>query len=169
MKRIMNFSPIPAVVLPDIFKVTPRLLRQKGVSLLLVDLDNTLALYSEDLPSERVLNWIAEQKAAGVTLCLISNNRSHQRVKRYAEACGISYVARAGKPNPRAMRTVMAELGKGPEETALMGDQIFTDVLAANRAGALSILVRPLRMNTLFRLRYIAEQPFRALGREKIR
>ena len=165
----MSFSLIPKVVLPDIFGATPELLRQKGVSLLFLDLDNTLSPYSEDLPSERVLDWIAELKRAGVTLYLISNNSDPQRVKRYAEACDIAGVAKAGKPSPRAMHDAMAELGKTPAETALMGDQVFTDVLAANLAGMLSILVKPLEMkNPLFRLRYMAEQPLRALGREKL-
>ena len=165
----MNFSPIPQIVLPDIFGVTPELLRQKGISLLLVDLDNTLTPYSEGLPSQRTLSWMTELKAAGVELYVISNNKSHERARRYAEACGIPYVAQAGKPNPQALHTAMAQMGKSPKETALLGDQIFTDVLAANRAGALSILVKPLEMGALFRLRYIAEQPFRALGREKLR
>jgi HAD superfamily phosphatase (TIGR01668 family) len=165
----MSFSLIPKVALPDIFGVTPALLRRKGVSLLFLDLDNTLAPYSEDLPSARVLAWMAELKAAGVTLYLISNNSDPGRVERYAEAAGIRGVAKAGKPSPETLRCVMADLRKTPAETALMGDQVFTDVLAANLAGALSILVKPLEMNALFRLRYIAEQPFRALGREKLR
>jgi len=166
----MSFSLIPKVVLSTIFGVTPELLRQKGVTLLFLDLDNTLSPYSEDLPPQQVLTWMAELKAAGVILYLISNNSDPERVRRYAEACGISGVAKAGKPSPEVLRRVMAELGKTPAETALMGDQVFTDVLAANLAGALSILVRPLEMiNILFRLRYIAEQPLRALGREKLR
>jgi len=166
----MSLSPIPKLIAKDIFQITPEKLREKGVTLLLVDLDNTLIPYAETLPTERTLHWMHNLKAAGVELYLISNNHSDARVKRYAEACDIPYVSRAGKPNPRTLRAAMAEKGKTPSETALMGDQVFTDGLAANRAGALSIVVRPLEMkNLLFRLRYIAEQPFRALGKEKLR
>jgi len=164
----MSFSPIPKMLVHDIFVVTPELLRQKGVTLLLLDLDNTLAPYSEDLPSERVLAWMAELRAAGVELFLISNSRKSRRADDYASACDMPYIKRAGKPNPRALRAAMEQMGKGPAQTALMGDQVFTDGLAANRAGVLSIVVRPLEMkNFFFRLRYAIEQPFRALGKEK--
>jgi len=164
----MSFSPIPDIHAPDIFSVTPELLTGKGISLLLLDLDNTLSPYSEHLPPERVLAWMTALKGAGITPYVISNNESHDRVRQYAEACDIPYVARAGKPNPKAVREAMGQMGKKPSETALMGDQIFTDGLAANRAGATSIVVRPLEMkNFLFRLRYIAEQPFRAFGKER--
>ena len=166
---IMSLSPIPQIVATDIFAVTPEWLLRKGVTLLLLDLDNTLISYAKSLPSERVLTWMNSLKQAGVELYLISNNRSSDRVRAYAQACDIPYVAQAGKPSPRTLRAAMAERGKTPAETALMGDQIFTDVLAANRAGALSILVKPLKMGALFRLRYIAEQPLRACGREKLR
>ena len=166
----MSFSPIPKIIATDIFAVTPELLQKKGVTLLLLDLDNTLAPYSEDLPSERVLAWMTELRAAGVDLFMISNSRKSRRADDYAKACDMPFIKRAGKPSPRALRAAMEQMGKRPEETALMGDQIFTDGLAANRAGALSIVIRPLAMKSLyFRLRYIIEQPFRALGREKFR
>jgi len=166
----MSLSPIPKIIAKDIYSITPKLLQEKGITLLLLDLDNTLSPYSESLPPERVLTWLNSFKEAGIELYLISNNSSSSRVQGYAEACDIPHVARAGKPNPRTLWAVMEEVGKKPSETALLGDQVFTDGLAANRAGALSIVVRPLEMkNLLFRLRYLAEQPFRALGREKLR
>ena len=163
----MSFSPIPDLCVPDIFHVTPELLRKKGITLLCLDLDNTLSPYSEHLPPARVLAWMKELKEAGVALYMISNNKSGARAKRYADACDMPYVARAGKPNPKAVHEAMEQMGKTKGETALMGDQIFTDGLAANRAGVLSIVIRPIEMTALFRLRYIAEQPFRIFGREK--
>ena len=164
----MSFSPIPHLCVPDVFRITPELLARKGITLLLLDLDNTLSPYAEHLPPERVLSWMKALKAAGVDLFIISNNKNADRVKNYAAACDIPYIAKAGKPHPRAVREVMAQLGKRPAETALMGDQIFTDGLAARRAGVLAIVVRPLGMgNLLFRIRYLIEQPFRLLaGRE---
>ena len=165
----MSFSLIPDVRAGDIFAARPAWLKEKGISLLLVDLDNTLAPYSEDLPSEQVLAWMEELAAAGIGCFIVSNNRGKDRVARYAAACGIPAVNRAGKPNPRELRYAMAQMGKGREETALMGDQIFTDVLAANRAGMLSIVVKPLdRKNILFHLRYFVEQPFRLLSKERV-
>ena len=165
----MSFSPIPKLVVPDIFRVTPELLRQKGITLLLLDLDNTLTPYTEGLPTERVLAWMKELRASGVTLFMISNSRKSRRADDYAKACDMPFIKRAGKPSPRALRTAMEQFKKRPDETALMGDQIFTDGIAANRAGVLSILVRPIKMNFVQRLRYGIEQPLRALGKEKVR
>jgi len=169
MEPIMSFSLIPKLVVPDIFYVTPELLRQKGITFLLLDLDNTLAPYSEDMPSEQVLAWVAELRASGIEVFMISNSRKSRRADDYAAACDMLFIKRAGKPNPRALHAAMEQFGKRPEESALMGDQIFTDSLAANRAGILSIVVRPIEMkNLFFRLRYGLEKPLRALSKEKL-
>jgi len=160
---------IPKMTAPDIFHITAERLKKRGITLLLLDLDNTLSPYSEDLPPERILAWMSELKAAGIAPYIISNNASEERVKNYAEACEIPYVARAGKPSPRPIHKAMKELGRAKHQTALMGDQIFTDGIAAHRAGVTGIVVRPIEMTFLFYLRYIIEQPFRLLAREKFR
>ena len=161
----MPFSPIPKLCFVDVFALTPAILAQHGITLLLLDLDNTLSSYSEHMPTEQVLSWMKSLQDAGVSLYIISNNRSKSRIDNYAAACGIASVHRAGKPHPRALHKAMQEMGKTAEETALMGDQIFTDALAANRAGALSIVVTPIEMkNLFFKLRYHIEQPFRRKG-----
>ena len=164
----MSFSPIPDVTAPDIFSVTVKWLCDKGITLLLVDLDNTLAPYSEDMPSARVLAWMEALQAAGIALFIVSNNRGETRVERYAAACGLPFIKRSGKPNPKGLYQAMEQMGKTREETALMGDQVFTDALAANRAGVLSIVIKPLDMpNLLFYLRYFIELPFRRLSKER--
>ena len=164
----MSVSPIPQMVVPDIFAITPQLLRQKGITFLCLDLDNTLSPYAEDLPPQRVLDWMADLKAAGVDLYMISNSSKSRRADDYAKACDIPFIKRAGKPSPKALWAAMEQMGKKPEETALAGDQIFTDGLAANRAGAVSIVVKPMVLkNLFFRIRYGIEQPFRALGKER--
>ena len=160
---------IPHITAPDVFHITPAYLKQKGISLLLLDLDNTLSPYSEDLPPERVLDWMNALKKSGIEPYILSNNASEARVKNYAEACEIPYVAKSGKPSPKPVHEAMQKRGKTQAETALMGDQIFTDTLAARRAGVTAIIVKPLEMTFLFRLRYIVEQIFRLLGREKLR
>ena len=163
----MSFSPVPNYCVPDIFAVTPRFLAQKGIRLLLLDLDNTLSPYSEDMPPERVLAWMQAMRDAGVTLYIISNNRSQKRIEDYARCCDIPCMWRAGKPKPAPLFRAMEELGYTQAETALMGDQIFTDALAANRAGVTSIVVKPIKMqNILFHLRYGVEQPFRKFGKK---
>lgn len=157
----------PDIVLPDVFALNAQMLKARGVNLLLLDLDNTLSTYSEHLPSEKILSWMQGLKQEGIDLYILSNNRSPQRVERYAEVCEIPYVARAKKPNPAAIFRIMEALDRKPEETALMGDQIFTDGRAAKRAGILAIVVRPIRMGNIFFLaRYGIELPFRRRGKK---
>ena len=164
----MRFSPIPDICVPDLFSVTPQLLSAKGITLLLMDLDNTFATYAEHSPSEKALAWARECQNAEIDLFILSNSRCPTRAKTFAESCEIPFINCANKPSPRGLREAMRQMGRKPGETALVGDQVFTDGLAANRAGVLSIVVRPLQMkNIFFRLRYFIEQPFRQLSKEK--
>jgi len=165
----MRFSPIPRVLACDIFAITPEWLRLRGIRLLLLDLDNTLAPYAESAPRETVLRWMNELRKSGIESYLLSNNSSESRVADYAAACGIEGVHRAGKPHPRTIFRVLDQKGLKVHEAALMGDQCFTDGLAANRAGILSIVVRPLEMNIWYLLRYWLEHPFRWLRRERVK
>jgi len=163
----MSFSLIPDLTIPDIFSLTPELLRQKGITLLLLDLDNTLATYGEPTPSDTVLTWMNAYREAGIALYLISNTTNEKRAESYARAWDIPFIFRARKPSTRGIRAILADMEQKPEETALAGDQIFTDVLAANRAGIFSIVTRPLHMGLFFRLRYLIERPFRYMSKEK--
>ncbi|MDR3277448.1 MAG: YqeG family HAD IIIA-type phosphatase [Oscillospiraceae bacterium] len=162
----MRFSPVPRYAFPRLTDVTADFLRGIGVTLLLLDLDNTVAPYGAKLPSEAVLQWLSELKNSGVRLFFISNNRQRGRVERFAEAMEIGYVKAAGKPSPRAVLETVRRMGVTPSQTALAGDQVYTDVLAANRAGVVSIAVRPLRLkNPILAIRYALEAPFRMMRR----
>jgi HAD superfamily phosphatase (TIGR01668 family) len=101
-------------------------------------------------------------KNSGVRLFFVSNNRQRGRVERFAEALEIGYVKAAGKPSPRAALEIVRKMGVTPSQAALAGDQVYTDVLAANRAGVASIAVRPIRLkNPVLAIRYALEAPFR--------
>ena len=100
--------------------------------------------------------------AAGVTLFLLSNSRKPGRAQRFAEALGIPYEGHAGKPKSGGFRRAMDRMGVTPAETAIVGDQIFTDIWGGNNAGVLPLLVHPIRFGTVFRaIRYGIETPFR--------
>lgn len=151
----------------DIYAVTGRALARRGFRLLLADLDNTLAPYGAPLPSERLRAWRDELAGHGVTLFILSNNRHESRPRVFAEALGVPYIGHAGKPGTRSFFKAMERQGAAPEQTALIGDQIFTDVLGGNRAGVSTILVKPIRLagNPGRYLRYAAELPFRLLSK----
>lgn len=163
----MAFSLIPDWVCPSIFHVEPKWLAWKGITLLLADLDNTLAKYSQSEPTSQVRAWKDGLKAAGVELFLLSNSRKPTRAKAYAQALGIPYLGHAGKPKTGGFEQAMAQMGRTAAQTAMVGDQIFTDILGAKRAGVLAIMVEPIELagNPGRYVRYAVEQPFRLLGK----
>ena len=75
---------------------------------------------------------------------IVSNNRSGRRVTDFCAELGIPYQGHAKKPGTEGLEKAMARAGKGRSETAMLGDKLLTDVLAAKRAGVLSLMVEPL-------------------------
>ncbi|MEB3197632.1 MAG: YqeG family HAD IIIA-type phosphatase [Candidatus Sericytochromatia bacterium] len=118
-------------------------LRQRGIRGLIFDLDDTLVAAMSPTADPAVQRWIAAVKA-DFAVYVVSNNISERRVAIASHDLGLPYVARARKPSRRSFRRALAELGLRPEEAAIVGDQLFTDVLGGNRLGALTILVDPL-------------------------
>lgn len=152
----------------DIYEISGAALERRGFKLLLADLDNTLAPYGAPLPDERLKGWRDELAAHGVTLFILSNNRRESRPRIFSEALGVPYIGHAGKPKTPSFYQAMERLGVTKAQTAIVGDQIFTDVLGGNRAGVSAILVEPIRLagNPGRYLRYAAEWPFRLLSRK---
>jgi len=135
----------------------------------MVDLDNTIAAYDEHILSDDIAHWLTEIKNSGVELFLISNTTRIKRVESFSKSTGIRFINKACKPSPNSLIRAMETAGFDPNTSALAGDQVFTDALAANRAGVISIIVRPRRFtNPFLRLRYIIELPFRAVCSNKI-
>ena len=140
----MPVSLVPDRVLRRYTDVTPQLLGELGVKLLLCDLDYTLAPRSVSAPDGALRAWLDRCREAGVTVAILSNNRSPRRVEAFCGALGIWYVGHAGKPSVKGFRRAMDQAGAGPEETAMLGDKLLTDVLGARRAGVLALMVEPL-------------------------
>ena len=152
----------------DIYELSGEALERRGFKLLLADLDNTLVPYGVPLPDEKLKAWRDELAAHGVTLFILSNNRKEHRPRVFAEALGVPYIGHAGKPKTPSFYRAMERLGVTKDQTAIVGDQVFTDVLGGNRAGVSAILVEPIRLagNPGRYLRYAAELPFRLLSRK---
>lgn len=163
------FSLLPWRQAGSVFDLTGKSLKRAGVRLLMADLDNTLCPYEVSEPSDALRAWLAGLTANGVTLFLLSNSRKPKRPAHFAHALGISYLGRAGKPKTGGFIKVMEEQDIPAEACAMVGDQIFTDVLGANLAGVRSILVKPISLagNPGRYLRYWAELPMRFLSRNR--
>ena len=156
-----------AYLADDIYAVTGEALQRRGIRLLLADLDNTLVPYGVPLPDDRLRAWRDDLAAHGVTLFILSNNRKEHRPRVFAEALEVPYIGHAGKPKTPSFYKAMEQMGVTKEQTAIIGDQVFTDVLGGNLAGVAAILVKPIRLagNPGRYLRYAVEVPFRLLSR----
>ena len=140
----MPFSLIPDQVFDRYTQITPQFLRERGVRLLLCDLDYTLAPRSVDRPGGELHRWLEDCRAAGVAVAILSNNRSTRRVETFCGELGIQYVGHAGKPGTAGYCQAMLQAGEPPEHTAMLGDKLLTDVLGAKRSGILALMVEPL-------------------------
>ena len=113
---------------------------QKGYRGVLFDVDNTLVEHDQPATA-RAVELFEHLRELGFQTCVISNNKDY-RVKMFNDAVNVSYIYKAGKPNPANYKKAMEELGTDTGNTIFVGDQIFTDVWGANRAGVYSILVK---------------------------
>ena len=118
-------------------------LKNEGINTLLFDIDNTLACYDEPHPNEKLLDLFTELKENGFKLYLLSNN-NRERVRIFSEKAGLPYTGRALKPLKFFIKKAIKFLDSDKKSSALIGDQLFTDVWGANRAGITSVLVSPI-------------------------
>ena len=165
----MSFSPVPQYMFSTTTDISAEFLGRIGVDFLMLDLDNTLARYGENKLRKDTANWAETLKESGISLFIVSNSHKHTRVSAFAKELGIKYVNAAGKPSASGVLRAMEISGTDKKTSALVGDQIYTDALAANRAGVISITVRPLKLkNPLLAVRYFLELPFRAACKNKM-
>lgn len=115
---------------------------EKGYRAVLFDIDNTLAEHGAPA-TQKVIDFFNTLHTMGYETCLISNNKE-PRVASFAGQVGSRYLYKAGKPSPEGYRKAMKICGTTKENTLFVGDQLFTDVWGANRAGVYSILVKPI-------------------------
>jgi uncharacterized protein len=154
----------PKLVVTAVHEVTPEFLAEHGLKAVMVDLDDTLVASSGELLDERFQGWAVSLREAGIPLLMLSNG-SPARVARFAAMLGIEGVALVGKPSLTAFRRGLKLLGAPAHETAMIGDQLFTDVLGANLAGMTSVLVEPLSTGRLPHTRVLRRLERLILGR----
>lgn len=125
------------------FYLTAELLCELGINVLLLDIDNTLAPYEQPLPDGGLKDWLDGLKGAGVRVAFLSNNHA-ERVELFNGDLGLPCRFDAHKPLTKTAKRLMLELGGTRETTAVMGDQILTDICCARSLGARAFLVPPI-------------------------
>lgn len=114
----------------------------RGYRGIIFDIDNTLVPHGAPA-DERAAALFVRLKEIGYQVVMLSNNKE-PRVKMFCDAVDAPYIYKAGKPNPQNYREAMRRMGTDTDTTLFIGDQIFTDIWGANRAGIYSILVKPI-------------------------
>ena len=152
----------PEYIFKNVEAITPQRLRRLGVTALVLDVDNTLTADGSQQLDESVAAWLDAMRAAGVSLTIVSNNTA-KRVRPFAERIGLAWVPMACKPLPLGLMVARRRLGVPKGQMAMVGDQIFTDRLAAGLYGirCLYVLPRtPHEHNRGVRLKRKLEPPF---------
>jgi HAD superfamily phosphatase (TIGR01668 family) len=144
----------PNLAVDSIFHIDLAVLRKKGIKYLLIDMDNTITEWNNHCLPDRAIEWFQRLDDFGIKACLVSNN-TESKVNQVAKALGVPSVGKAQKPRKKAFRKAMELLGARRENTAMVGDQIFTDVLGGNRLGLFTILVIPVSTKEFFGTKFV--------------
>ena len=163
----MPFSLLPKLMTDKLTDLTPQILADHGIRLLMMDFDNTIVPYSTDIPSEQMCRWMEDMKASGIQLCIVSNSHK-QRVPEFCRQNGLDCITHARKPFSKGIRQCLDRYGIAPSQAALVGDQIYTDTLGSNALGVTSILVKAIdNHNFWLKARNVLELPFRFAARNR--
>jgi uncharacterized protein len=124
--------------------LTPELLAAAGLRGLVLDVDETLLPRTIKQLSDEIVPWFESIQAVTPQIWLVSNNPSISRIERIAKVLNVPYIARAGKPSRTQLRRAIESMDLQPSQVGMVGDRLFTDVLAGNRLGMYTILVAPM-------------------------
>ena len=158
---------LPRLLTDSVTSLTPELLQDKGIKLLMLDFDNTIVPYTTNEPTEEMSAWLKSMAESPIQLCVVSNSK-RDRVKAFCKAYGLDCITHAKKPFSKGIKECLTRYGLPPEQCALAGDQIYTDVLGANGVGVQSILVRAIdNHNFWLKARHVLELPWIFVARKR--
>ena len=139
----------PKLYLENATKITEEMLQENNIKGIILDVDNTLIYYNKEM-LKNVDIWCQNLCEKGIKFCIVSNSNKKEKVKMVAEKLGIPYISFAMKPCKKGLRKARNIMKLESKNIAVVGDQIFTDVIGANRSGMFSILVKPLETKDIF-------------------
>ena len=164
----MPLSFLPKIIAPKLTDLTPELLRARKIRLLMLDFDNTIVPYTTNVPTPEMTAWLDDMNnLEDIQLCIVSNSHK-DRVPRFCKERGLACITYARKPSGKGIRECLRKFGIPASEAALVGDQIYTDVLGANSAGVTSILINAIdNHNFWLKARHVLELPFIFAARKR--
>lgn len=164
----MPFSLLPGMLADALTDLTPELLRQRNIRLLMLDFDNTIVPYTADIPTPEMADWLKRMNTLeDIRLCVVSNSHN-DRVPKFCREYGLDCITHAKKPFSKGIQECLGKYEISGSEAALVGDQIYTDALGANCAGVTSILVKAIHNHNFWlKARHVLELPFIFLARKR--
>ena len=158
----------PDLKIKSIYELNPEMLKNRGIKGLLFDIDNTLEEYATKVPGKQLIEFLKMLSDDGFKIGIVSNAKIHRAEAFKSGFPKESYpkifvVGKAGKPLKKGFVEITGKMGINLNEAAMIGDQLFTDVLGANRAGCYSVLVDPInpKIEPCFvRFKRFLEKPF---------
>lgn len=151
---------MPTYYFDKVFDVGLDFWSDNGIKGILFDIDNTLEPYATELPGEKTLNLLNDLKQKQIQIAIISNNHK-ERVEKFASPLNIDFYFESLKPRTENIFLAIEKMGLSKNEVIIIGDQLFTDIWAGNRAGIKSMFVNKLSdSESLFiRLKRLLELP----------
>lgn len=144
---------LPDIKLDRVTEITVELLNKKGITALILDVDNTLSTHHGQQLLEGLEEWLAVMRESGIKLTVLSNS-TDKRLAPFAAKIGLDYISMGLKPLPFGYWRALKALGSGKGETAIVGDQIFTDTVGGNLVGLTTILLTPIKPESSPRFRF---------------
>lgn len=123
--------------------LSAEILQQYQLKGLILDVDETLVPLRSRRASDELIAWITEIREVA-KIWLVSNNLSESRIGGIAESLNLPYILGARKPSRKSLRQAATGMQLPLNEIAMVGDRVFTDVLAGNRLQMFTILVEPM-------------------------
>lgn len=151
----------PTYVFKSVTDIEFDFLKEKNIKGLILDLDNTLTTHNNPHPAEKVTDWIDDMKKSGIKMMIVSNNNA-ERVIPFAQNLGLDFVPNGRKPLATGFKKAQAIMNIPFSEIAIVGDQIFTDILGANLKRVRTIYVHPIELESgfFFKMKRFFEKPF---------
>lgn len=143
----------PDLYMDSVYKITASFLKDKGLKGIILDIDNTLVPMYQPHASEETIHWINNLIHEGIKVCILSNARL-ERVRRFCIDMEIPYFYKASKPKSSSFIKASTQMGLKGKEIAMVGDQIFTDIIGGNRLNMYTILVKPINPKELVTIRF---------------
>lgn len=133
----------PDLVLSEsVCGITPAVMEKYGLQGLIVDVDDTIVCSSAQEIAPEIRAWVASLQTQ-YPIWLVSNNFNEQRIQAIGKELGLPSRCRAAKPSLGVIREVLQAMQLPPEKVGMVGDRLFTDIVAGKRAGMFSILIQP--------------------------